>query len=80
MNLLHMQETNQPAEKSSLNSVYLRSHCLFLEKDHFPLQAHPPLDNPAVKDTTARLMHCLQSYHHKKGLSKPLNNHNLLQP
>lgn len=79
MTLLHMQETNQPAEKNSLNSVYLRSHCLFLEKEHFPLQAHPSLDNPAVKDITALLMHCLQSCNHRKALSKPLNNHNLLQ-
>lgn len=29
--------------------MYLRSHCLFLEKEHFPFQAHPPLDNPAVR-------------------------------
>lgn len=63
MNLLHVQDTNQPAEKNSLDSVSLKSHCLFLEKEHFPLQAHPPLGNP-VKGNTAWLMHCLQSSHH----------------
>lgn len=29
--------------------MYLRSHCLFLEKEYFPLQAHPPMKNPAVR-------------------------------
>lgn len=71
MNLLHMQETNQPAEKRCLNAVYLRSNHLFLEKGHLPLQTHPPLDNLAVKDTAAWLMHCLQSSITKKLFQNP---------
>lgn len=72
MSLLHMQETNQPALKKiqikSVNSVYVRSHCLFLEKECFCLQDHPSLDNPAVKDIMAWLMHYLQCCNHRKTL------------
>jgi len=41
---------------------------LFLEKEHFPLQDQPSLDNPAVKDLIAWLTLCRQCCNHRKTL------------
>lgn len=73
INSPHVQETNQPTEKKKilLNQCILEAIACFEKKEQFSSQAHPLLDNPAVKDTAAWLMHCLQSCHHRKPFENP---------